>query len=67
MKSKWKPGTRVRVKPNLDDALAGCTGTIEFVDYASSEAATSVLLDSRNGLPAIGGLFFEDDELEAAE
>lgn len=65
MKSKWVPGTRVRVKPELDDALAGSTGTIEEVSYAKKEEATSVLLDAADGSFSIGGLFFYDDELEA--
>lgn len=65
MKSIWKPGTRVRVKPELNDALAGLTGTIEEVSYAQREESTSVRLDGTNGLPDVGGLFFWDNELEA--
>ncbi|MFF8629661.1 hypothetical protein [Streptomyces werraensis] len=67
MKSKWEPGTRVRVKPELDDALAGLTGTIEEVSYAKREPATSVVLDAQGDMGPVYGLFFEDDELEAAE
>ncbi|MFK0231237.1 hypothetical protein ACIQUL_36340 [Streptomyces sp. NPDC090303] len=58
MKSIWKPGTRVRVKENVD--LAGEVGVVEEVEYAQTSAETSVLIDGING-----GCWFRDDELEA--
>ncbi|MEV0470741.1 hypothetical protein [Streptomyces prunicolor] len=60
MKSKWNPGTRVRVKASVTDGSAGMTGVIEAVNYAQVEEATSVLLDGYSF-----GAFFEDHELEA--
>ncbi|MYX26031.1 hypothetical protein GTY75_04995 [Streptomyces sp. SID8381] len=65
MKSKWKPGDRVRVRATVTDGSAGLTGTIEAVNYAQLEAATSVLLDRADGALGDWGAFFLDDELEA--
>lgn len=65
MKSKWKPGTRVRVRATVQDGTAGLTGIIEAVDYAQTEEATSVLIDGRyfDGRE-VAGAFFKDEELE---
>ncbi|MER6102378.1 hypothetical protein ABT115_08615 [Streptomyces sp. NPDC001832] len=65
MKSKWKPGTRVRVKVSVADGLAGLTGVIESVNYAKFEEATSVFLDDPDNEYAPLGAYFKDDELEA--
>jgi hypothetical protein len=65
MKSKWEPGTRVRVKASVSDGTAGLTGVIERVNYAQVEEATSVLLDQALGGWASMGAFFYDSELEA--
>jgi hypothetical protein len=65
VKSIWKPGTRVRVKASVSDGTAGLTGTVERVNYAQVEEATSVLLDNPDGGFDALGAFFEDDELEA--
>lgn len=59
MKSKWEPGTRVRVKDGVE--LAGEVGVIKGAEYAKQFEETSVLLDRYPGLPA----WFRDDELEA--
>jgi hypothetical protein len=67
VKSKWKPGTRVRVRATVADGTAGLTGTIEAVNYAQVEEATSVLLDDAHREFHPVGAFFHDDELEAAE
>lgn len=64
MISKWKPGTRVRVKDTVTDGLAGSTGTIEEAGYALEEESTSVALDSGDDQAVIPGLFFYDEELE---
>ncbi|MFI0553399.1 hypothetical protein [Streptomyces scabiei] len=65
MKSIWKPGTQVRVRATVKDGTAGLTGIIEAVDYAQTEAATSVLIDGHHiGGVAAGGCFFKDEELE---
>ncbi|MFF1450145.1 hypothetical protein ACFVYF_18700 [Streptomyces sp. NPDC058274] len=65
MKSKWKPGTRVRVRATVKDGTAGLTGIIEAVDYAQTEEATSVLVDGHQlGGVAAGGCYFKDEELE---
>ncbi|WP_340376583.1 hypothetical protein U5640_16695 [Streptomyces sp. SS7] len=66
MKSKWEPGTRVRVKSSVSDGTAGLTGIIERVNYAQTEEATSVLLDHPEAGFQTLGAFFRDDELEAA-
>jgi hypothetical protein len=62
-KSKWKPGTRVR--SIADDGTNGMTGTVEAVNYAESEEATSVLMDRHEGGFDVLGSFFRDDELVA--
>ncbi|MFD4608300.1 hypothetical protein ACFWOT_09310 [Streptomyces sp. NPDC058440] len=58
-KSKWKPGTRVRVKAGIA-VVGGQTGVIEDVSYAKHSEETSVLLDDE-----AFGAWFADDELEA--
>ncbi|WP_326827406.1 hypothetical protein [Streptomyces sp. NBC_01751] len=63
--SKWKPGTRVRVKATVTDGLAGLTGVIEEVNYAQREEATSVQLDDPEDKFWGLGAFFYDYELEA--
>ncbi len=65
MKSSWKPGTRVRVKASAEDATSGMVGTIEEVDYAQREAATSVFLDIADGVSSGVGAFYYDHELES--
>jgi hypothetical protein len=65
VKSKWKPGTRVRVRATIQDGTAGLTGTVEAVNYALAEDATSVLLDNPDGGFDALGAYFRDDELEA--
>ncbi|MGW2714596.1 hypothetical protein HKX69_05735 [Streptomyces argyrophyllae] len=65
MKSKWKPGTRVRVRATVTDGTAGMRGIIERVNYAQVEEATSVLLDNPEGGFDAFGAYFRDDELEA--
>jgi hypothetical protein len=53
------------VKATVSDGSAGLTGTIERVNYAEVEEATSVLLDNPvGGFDALGA-FFYDAELEA--
>ncbi|MFF9653058.1 hypothetical protein [Streptomyces sp. NPDC014622] len=65
MKSKWEPGTRVRVKTTVGDKTAGMTGVVEAVNYAHHEAATSVQLDGVDTALKGLGAFFYDNELEA--
>lgn len=60
MKSKWEPGTRVRVKDEIEE-LGGWLGTIQAVNYADWFEATSVLLDDDEWQL---GAWFRDDELE---
>lgn len=62
MKSKWAPGTRVRVKESVEDGTAGLVGVIRKVNYAQTEEATSVHFD---GEPESYGAFYYDNELEA--
>lgn len=60
MKSKWTPGTRVRVKDEVEE-LGGWLGTVQPVNYAEWAPATAVLLDDDEWqLDA----WFGDDELE---
>ncbi|MFF9667198.1 hypothetical protein ACF1FY_34630, partial [Streptomyces althioticus] len=56
-KSKWDPGTRVRVKSGLD--LSGELGTVEDVCYAKVSEETSVILDMDPDGP---GAWFYDYE-----
>ncbi|MFF3416843.1 hypothetical protein ACFYW9_19405 [Streptomyces sp. NPDC002698] len=65
MRSKWEPGTRVRVKATVSDGTAGLVGVIERVDYAQTQEATSVLIDEATGLWSSNGAFYYDGELEA--
>ncbi|GGW89320.1 hypothetical protein [Streptomyces noursei] len=60
MISKWQPGSRVRVKVEVED-IGGEFGTVEKVSYATWSAATSVVLD--NDVYQLGA-YFRDDELE---
>jgi hypothetical protein len=62
VKSKWEPGTRVRVKDEIEE-LGGWLGTIQAVNYADWFEATSVLLDDDEWQL---GAWFRDDELEEA-
>jgi hypothetical protein len=65
VKSKWKPGTRVRVRATVKDGTAGLTGIVEAVDYAQTEEATSVLIDGHQlGGLDVSGAYFKDEELE---
>ncbi|MFF9481414.1 hypothetical protein [Streptomyces sp. NPDC014733] len=60
MNSKWKPGTRVRVKSEVEDC-GDMLGTVEEVSYASWSQETSILLDEDAYQL---GAHFHDDELE---
>jgi hypothetical protein len=60
VKSKWEPGTRVRVKDGVKE-LGGAFGTIQAVNYAEWTEATAVLLDDDEWRM---GAWFGDGELE---